>query len=75
MDSTKETKFTIVIAGSMNPMIQHPLWYKMAGIVSDDVVDFALKKSAITIVSPQVAQFQTKSFFYNVFKINGLFLR
>jgi hypothetical protein len=49
-------QFSVAVVGNMNPSIHHPAWYEGAGIFAADERPFA-----VAVVTPQVAQFQTKN--------------
>lgn len=50
--------FSLVIVGSQNPAIHHPLWYRNAGLITHDEMQHALADEAFSCL-PVVAQFRT----------------
>jgi len=55
--------FSIVVAGSMNPAIHHPAWYRSVETISEDDANAAI--AGTVIVHPQLAQFGTPRWIIN----------
>src|SRR6266516_4152417 len=44
--------YSIVVAGSMNPRIHHPSWYRLVGIISESEAEVALNDEETFCVPP-----------------------
>src|SRR5439155_2419718 len=49
--------YSIVVAGSMNPSIHHPYWYRQNGLISQEELDAAISAED-TICLPPAAHFR-----------------
>jgi hypothetical protein len=54
--------YSIVVAGSMNPRIHHPSWYRMVGIITEQEADAATKDDG-TFCAPAGARFSVQENF------------
>jgi hypothetical protein len=51
--------FSIVLLGTMNPRIHHPVWYKLVGIFTEEEIAEALQAASVICIPP-LAQFNVK---------------
>jgi hypothetical protein len=65
--SPKSLSFSIVVVGSMNPAIHHPLWYRHVELLDEQEKNEAIDgQSALLLPSPTpMAQFNTLAFQIN----------
>jgi hypothetical protein len=59
--SIREHQYSIIVVGAMNPRIHYPLWYRIAGIISEAEEAAALASPSLVLV-PVFARFETGGF-------------